>query len=50
MEAALSLLDRPALDLLVADEIAFEDAAREMPRILAPEAHGLAPVIRYPQL
>ena len=47
MQAALHLLDLPALDLLVAEEIAFEDAPRELPRILAPGAHGLAPVIRY---
>jgi threonine dehydrogenase-like Zn-dependent dehydrogenase len=51
MAAALRLLDHPALDLLVAEEIAFENAPREMPRILAPgtggRAHGLAPVIRY---
>ena len=46
--AALRLLDLPALDLLVAEEIAFEDAPRELPRILAPGAHGLAPVVRYP--
>ena len=39
----------PALDALVAEEIAFEDAARELPRILGPGGHGLAPVIRYPQ-
>jgi NADPH:quinone reductase-like Zn-dependent oxidoreductase len=50
MAAALRLLDQPALDLLVAEEIAFADAPRELPRILAPGAHGLAPVIRYPQL
>jgi threonine dehydrogenase-like Zn-dependent dehydrogenase len=49
MDAALRLLDDPALDLLVAEEIAFEDAPRALPRILAPGAHGLAPVIRYPQ-
>lgn len=48
-EAALRLLDLPALDALVAEEIAFEDAPREMPRIFAPGAQGLAPVIRYPQ-
>jgi 2-desacetyl-2-hydroxyethyl bacteriochlorophyllide A dehydrogenase len=47
MAAALRLLDQPALDLLVADELAFEDAPRELPRILGPDAHGLAPVIRY---
>ncbi len=39
----------PALDALVAEEIAFEDAPRELPRILGPGGHGLAPVIRYPQ-
>jgi hypothetical protein len=48
MAAALRLLDQPALDLLVAEEIAFEDASRELPRILGSGAHGLAPVIRYP--
>jgi threonine dehydrogenase-like Zn-dependent dehydrogenase len=49
MEAAMRLLAAPELDALVADEIAFEDAAREMARILGPGAKGLAPVIRYPQ-
>jgi NADPH:quinone reductase-like Zn-dependent oxidoreductase len=50
MAAALALLEQPALDLLVAEEIAFTDAPRELPRILAPGpgmTHGLAPVIRY---
>jgi threonine dehydrogenase-like Zn-dependent dehydrogenase len=51
MAAALGLLDLPALDALVAEEIAFEDAPRELPRILGPSlgpgAHGLAPVISY---
>lgn len=47
MEAALRLLDDDRLDALVADEIAFADAATELPRILAPGASGLAPVIRY---
>jgi threonine dehydrogenase-like Zn-dependent dehydrogenase len=50
MAAALSLLDQPALDLLVAEDIAFADAPRELPRILGPSpgvTHGLAPVIRY---
>jgi NADPH:quinone reductase-like Zn-dependent oxidoreductase len=54
MQAALGLLDLPALDRLVAEEVAFEDAPRELPRVLAPSthglAHGLAPVVRYPQL
>jgi NADPH:quinone reductase-like Zn-dependent oxidoreductase len=48
LDAALALLDNPALDALVAEEIAFEDAPRALPRLLAPHAPGLAPVIRYP--
>ena len=48
-DAALRLLAEPGLDALVAEEIAFDDAPQQMPRILAPGAHGLAPVIRYPQ-
>ena len=49
VEAAVRLLALPALDALVAEEIAFDDAPRELPRILAAGASGLAPVIRYPQ-
>jgi hypothetical protein len=49
----MRLLAQPELDALVAEEIAFEDAAREVPRVLDPNAQGigqgLAPVIRYPQ-
>ena len=48
VETAIALLAAmPALDALVAEEIAFEDAARELPRILGPGGRGLAPVIRY---
>lgn len=47
LEAATTLLQEPALDLLVAEEIAFEDAATALPKVLRPEARGLAPVIRY---
>lgn len=47
LETALGLLASPALDALVAEEVAFEDAPRELPRILAQGAGGLAPVIRY---
>ena len=47
LEAALGLLDDRRLDALVADEIAFADAATELPRILGDGAAGLAPVIRY---
>jgi threonine dehydrogenase-like Zn-dependent dehydrogenase len=49
VELAMRLLDEPALDQLVAGEIAFEDAPRELPRVLGPNAQGLAPVIRYSQ-
>jgi threonine dehydrogenase-like Zn-dependent dehydrogenase len=48
-QAAVQLLDQPALDRLVEDEIAFADAPQELPRILGPHVQGLAPVIRYPQ-
>lgn len=48
MEAALRILaDQPILDLLVADEIAFADAVKKLPQVLADEVAGLAPVIRY---
>jgi threonine dehydrogenase-like Zn-dependent dehydrogenase len=49
IEAAMRLLAAPALDRLVAEEIAFEDAPRELPRILRADPQGLAPVISYPQ-
>jgi threonine dehydrogenase-like Zn-dependent dehydrogenase len=49
VEAAVRLLADPALDALVAEEIAFEDVPAALPRILAPGARGLAPVIRYPE-
>jgi NADPH:quinone reductase-like Zn-dependent oxidoreductase len=47
LEKALALLADPVLDALVADEIAFADASTALPRLLAPGATGLAPVIRY---
>jgi threonine dehydrogenase-like Zn-dependent dehydrogenase len=47
LEASLALLDMPALDALVADEIAFADVPEGLPRILLDGAAGLAPVIRY---
>ena len=49
MAAAMQLLAMPALDALVAEDIAFTDAPRALPRLLAPDARGLAPVICYPQ-
>jgi len=48
LEAALRLLlDAPALDALVAHEIAFADAPRLLPAVFAPAYTGLAPVLRY---
>lgn len=45
-DAAVRLLNNVALDDLVREELAFEDAPQELPRILA-SSEGLAPVIRY---
>ncbi|KUO54184.1 MAG: dehydrogenase [Alphaproteobacteria bacterium BRH_c36] len=45
--AAMNLLDCPELDLLVNEEIAFEDAPELLPGILSPESAALAPVIGY---
>jgi threonine dehydrogenase-like Zn-dependent dehydrogenase len=47
MEAALRLLADDRLDALVADEIAFDDAPKLLPKILGADAKGLAPVIKY---
>jgi threonine dehydrogenase-like Zn-dependent dehydrogenase len=47
LSAAMRLLDDARLDRLVAHEMAFDTAAAELPRALAPGASGLAPVIRY---
>mgnify|MGYP003588826152 CR=1 FL=1 len=50
---AARLLDIPGLDALVAEEVAFNDTPRELPRADVIQerlgAPGLAPVIRYPQ-
>jgi threonine dehydrogenase-like Zn-dependent dehydrogenase len=46
IEAALSMLGTPALDALVTAEIAFTDAPKELPALLA-DTSALAPVIRY---
>lgn len=44
---ALELLRDDRFDALITEEIRFEDLAREMPRILAPGARGLATIVRY---
>ena len=47
LDKALALLADPLLDALISEEIAFEAAPRELPRLLAPGAAGLATLIRY---
>ena len=47
LDKALELLADARFDALITDEIAFGDAPRELPRILAPGAKGLATVLRY---
>ncbi len=47
LRRALSLLDDPALDGLVADDIAFDDAARMLPKLLTDTHVTALPVIRY---
>lgn len=47
LETALSLLAEPALDTLVAEDIAFDDAPRLLPALLSETASVLVPVLRY---
>jgi threonine dehydrogenase-like Zn-dependent dehydrogenase len=47
LETALELLGDARLDALVTDEIAFDDVATVLPRVLEAGAKGLAPVIGY---
>jgi threonine dehydrogenase-like Zn-dependent dehydrogenase len=47
LDKALALLADDRLDALITDEVAFEDLPRELPRLLAPDAPGLATVVRY---
>lgn len=46
LEIALAMLDDPALDVLVSDEVAFDNIVNSLPSILN-GAGGLAPIIRY---
>ncbi len=45
---ALSMLDDPALDALVSEELPFDRCAAELPALLNGPATRLPPVIRYP--
>lgn len=47
LETALGLLDDARLDALITGEVAFEDLPAALPRLLAPDAAGIATVIRY---
>lgn len=47
LDKALALLCDPRLDVLISEEINFAVAPRELPRLLAPGAPGLATLIRY---
>ncbi len=47
LEMAIALLDSPALDQLVAEDVAFAETPHRLPEILAAGAGGLAPVIKY---
>lgn len=44
---ALAMLAEPRLDRLITEEVAFADLPREIPRLLAPGAPGIATRIRY---
>ena len=49
MQAALRLLaEDPALDALISAEVAFADLPARLPALLAPEAEGIATLVRYP--
>jgi threonine dehydrogenase-like Zn-dependent dehydrogenase len=48
LEAALKLLDDPALDALLAPPIAFGDLPARLPDILGPASGVLCQLIRYP--
>lgn len=47
LDKALDLLRDPRFDLLLGEDTAFVDLPRELPRLLAPGAPGLAALIRY---
>jgi hypothetical protein len=46
-KAALGLLADDRLDTHLTTEIAFESAPADLPKLLAADAPGLAPLIRY---
>jgi hypothetical protein len=48
LQAALSLLRDPALDVLLAPPVAFADLPAQLPAILNADADARCPLIRYP--
>ena len=48
LDAALALLDDPALDALLAPAVDFEDLPGRLPQLLAPSGDARCPLIRYP--
>lgn len=48
LEAALGLLADPVLDLLLGDDLEFDDAPVRLPDLLKQSSSGMPPVIRYP--
>jgi NADPH:quinone reductase-like Zn-dependent oxidoreductase len=47
LETAISLLNDARLDALITEEVAFDDLPDALPRLLAPDAEGIATAIRY---
>jgi NADPH:quinone reductase-like Zn-dependent oxidoreductase len=48
MAKAMQLLGDARLDVLIGEEIAFNDAPARLPQVFSSDLSGLAPVIRYP--
>ncbi len=47
LETAISLLNDARLDALMTEEVAFDNLPEALPRLLAPDAEGIATAIRY---
>jgi threonine dehydrogenase-like Zn-dependent dehydrogenase len=47
MQKAMQLLGDARLDILISDEIEFQDAPGKLPAVFSGEGGGLAPVLRY---
>ncbi len=48
LQAALSLLNDPVLDVLLAPPVPFEQLPEQLPGLLGPDADARCPVIQYP--